>query len=892
MSVESGQTLSHYRLLEKIGEGGMGVVWSAEDTVLRRKVAIKILPEAFSQNAQRLARFEREARLLAVLNHPNVAAIYGLEESDGVHFLVLEMVPGESLAQRLKRGPLAVDESFDLCRQVAEGLEAAHAAGVIHRDLKPGNVQLTPDGKVKVLDFGLAKVFARDIPVEDLSHSPTLTDSGMHTGTILGTAPYMSPEQARGRTLDKRTDIWSFGCVLYECLTGRMAFRGQSAPDVVSAILQTDPDWSALPERTPPRLRNLLERCLEKNPRNRLHDIADARIEIEALGEASTPHPGDEAIGLRTRTASRRHTVSWSLASLIVGATVTGVAAWMLGPTGPDTPQPVMRFSVSLPADQTLPVYDQRPLVALSPDGKHLVYVADHEGTTRLYLRELDQLESRPLPGTEGGSGPFFSPDSQWVGFFTDDKLKKISLAGGAAVELCAVVKGVGASWRRDDTIVFPPNPLQALFVVQATGGVPQALTSLDHAAGENSHRWPSFLPDGNAVLFSTLRHGFAKGGVAVLSLQTGEWKELLAGGSEPKYTPTGLLVYKVQGTLMAVSFDRQRLEVAGSPVPVLDGLLGAANYSFSETGTLVYVAGDRPLGQRELVWVDRQGRGQPVTRTLREFEWARLSPDGTELAVWFGSQVWVYEIERDVLRALTFESSCITGVWSPDGKRIAFSCLGDSGQMNLFWKLADGSGDLESLTKSTNNQFPSSFSPDGRWLAFTSFTLGSGDIWVLPVGEGEGPPKPFLQTPFREHGAVFSPDGRWLAYTSNESGNYEIYVQPYPGPGGKRLISAGGGEAPLWAPDGKELYYRNGDQLMAVSIQVEPAFSAGTPQLLFGGDFAHPIYQSLDSIYDVTSDGQRFVMVKKSDQQSAPAQINVVLNWFDELERLVPTAE
>ena len=611
-----GKTLSHYKVLEKIGQGGMGEVYRAEDTNLSRDVAIKVLPEQFTQDPQRLARFEREAKLLASLNHPNIAAIYGFEEADDVRFLAMELVPGETLAEKVSKGPVPVKEALEVCRQIAEGVEAAHEKGVIHRDLKPANVKVTPEGKVKILDFGLAKAFEEETPVTDISQSPTLTEEMTRAGVILGTAAYMSPEQAKGKPVDKRADIFAFGAVLYELLTGKRAFEGETITETIAAVLKSEPDWARLPENIPWNVRTLLRRCLTKDVHDRLDGIGNVRVEIKlALEEPATVVP----IGVTGAAQAPlwQRAIPWTIAVLM--AVMVGIGFWSL--TRP-VPRPITRFPLvleSLPSEQQT-IGRGRHVVALSPDGTHLVYVyADKIANSQLYLRAMDRLEATPIRGTEDAREPFFSPNGQWVGFWADGQLKKVSITGGAPVILCEATNPFGASWGTDDTIVFGQGT-RGIWKVSANGGTPEVLITVDSTEGKLAHG-PQILPGGNAVLF-TLAPGqkWDDAQIVVQSLERGERKVLINGGKDARYAPTGHLVYAREGTLLAVAFDLGQLEVTGGPVPIVEGVMdadfrtGAAHFSFSKLGSLVYVPGGGGHQLRSgLVWVDRQGQAVPL---------------------------------------------------------------------------------------------------------------------------------------------------------------------------------------------------------------------------------------------------------------------------------------
>src|SRR6202521_3645350 len=856
MALASGTRLGSYEVVAQIGAGGMGEVYQAHDTKLGRDVAIKVLPEAFAHDPDRLSRFQREAKMLASLNHPNIATIYGLEQSEGLHYLVMELVSGQTLAERIHAGALKIDEALKVGGQIAEALEAAHEKGLIHRDLKPANVKVTGEGRVKVLDFGLAKAYSGDCGV-DLSNAPTLTTMGTEEGRILGTPAYMSPEQARGKAVDKRTDIWALGTVLYELLTGKRAFRGETPSDTLAAVLEREPDWQVLPPATSPKIRDLLRRCMQKDSQHRLRDIGDARIEIEeALVAPATAEPPAAAKGIRT---FGRRTLISSLGILLLGAAIAGLAIWNLKPSFAPPPQPVSRLVINLPPGQQLAGLESGSAVALSPDGTYLAYVARQSGNQQLYLRAMDSQEAKPIPGTEGGVNPFFSPDGQWVGFFAGGNLKKVSVSGGAALTLANAALPRGAHWENQGIIAFAPTTNGALLQVPDSGGNAKPLTRLEKAA--ITQRWPEFLPGGKAVIFATSANttSWANAQVAVQPLGTGERRNLIQGGTNPRYAPTGHLVYAQGGSLMAVPFDPQRFAVTGPPVPVIERVLqstvsGVAQYSFSSIGSVVYVPGGIQSAQSQLMWVSRNGAAQPLAAPVRAYRGPRLSPDGRRVAVAIveqESQTWLYDLSRETLTRLTFEGSAnYNPVWTPDGKRIAFNSNKEGVPVNLFWQLADGSGGLERLTTNQYGQAPMAWSPDGQVLAFIEINSTTGrDIWTLQMGDsslrsGQHPSagsglvpsassrqgrkaQPFVRTPSTESAPRFSPNGRWLAYSSDESGRFEIYVQPYPGPGGKWQISTEGGTEPRWTRDG-EIFYRSGDKMMAVETITKGGFSPG----------------------------------------------------------------
>jgi len=871
----------------------MGEVYRATDTMLNRDVALKILPEEFAKDHDRMARFKREAQVLASLNHPNIAAIYGLEQEGDIQAISMELVEGPTLRERIKQGALPLDEALNIAKQIAEALESAHEQGVIHRDLKPANLKVREDGQVKVLDFGLAKALEGEMTEEEIGNSPTLSVAATRAGVILGTAAYMSPEQARGQKTDRRADIWSFGVVLFEMLTGQRLFTGESAVEVMSKVMRDEPDWDALPASTPATIRKLLRRCLTKDRKQRLHAIADVRFELEeAIAEPTSAWLTPAAAS--SPQANWRPGLPWVIAALM--ALISAAALWGPWSTVVPSPKLLARLVVPLPPTENLAIRTG-PAVAISRDGSRLVYVVNIVGTTQLYLRPMDQLEATPIAGTEGAFNPFFSPDGQWVGFFSAGKMKKVSIMGGEPVTLADAPNPKGASWGPDGTIIFTPTYRSSLLRVSAAGGTPEAAIPPDAADTRRfPAHWPEVLPGGKAVIFTIVERGsYDDARIAVQSLETGELRVLVKGGSNPRYVPTGHIVYSRAGVLLAAPFDLSQLKLTGEPVPILEGILGdpstgTVHFSFSSTGSLVYVPVSALAGENTLVWVDRQGQTRPVTETRRLYTDPRLSPDGRRLAITVnGSDVWVYEMARGALTRLTFDGSDdFEPVWTPDGKRVTFTST-RAGQPNLFWKAADGCGATERLTTSEHPQFSNAWSPDGQELVFSEYNPQSGlDLWVLPLEDDHKPGKArlILQTPFNEFTAQFSPDGRWLAYVSDESGRNEIYVRPYPGPRQKWLISTEGGAEPLWAPNGPGLFYRKGDKMMAVAITTEPQFTATKPRLLFEGRYklSVPGYTN----YSVNPDGKRFLMIK-SEQEAAPTQLHIVFNWFEELRRRVP---
>jgi len=904
MTIAAGRRLGSYEVSAPIGAGGMGEVYQAHDTKLGRDVAIKVLPEAFAHDPERLSRFQREAKLLASLNHPNIATIHGLEQSNGTSYLVMELVSGETLAERIKQeGAVPIEEALKIGVQIAEALEAAHEKGVIHRDLKPANVKVTPEGKVKVLDFGLAKAFAGDVVDSNPSQSPTLSAVATMQGVLLGTAAYMSPEQARGKAADKRTDIWALGCVLYELLTGKQAFTGEDVTEILAAVVKTEPDWRALPPATATKIRDLLRRCLQKDKTMRMQAAGDARIEIqEAL---ASPTVFAETTVLATRGWRERLTQAGLAVFLLT--TVALAIGFVLRAPKPPQPLPAVRLSAEIGADASV-FTTLGPALVLSPDGTRLAFVASgSDQKRRLYVRSLDQLQATALSGTENARDPFFSPDGQWLGFFADGMLKKMSVHGGAAVTLCDVVDDRGGNWGEDGTIVFSKGG-SALSKVSSAGGTPQPLTTLDQQAGEITHRWPQVLPGSKAVLFTGgIGANFEGAEIAVYSIASGQRKTVQRGSFYARYLPSGHVVYMHEGTLFAVPFDLKRLEVTGQPAPILEDVVtnaaAGAQFSFSENGNLVYVAG-RARGQNvSISWMDHEGKFTPLRETPGGYYNPAFSPDGKRLALQINdgkrSDIWVYEWERDSLTHLTFGGEGNSyPVWTPDGQRIVYSSVEEGGAPNLWWIRADGAGDAQRLAESKSQQYAGSWRPDGKVLAFNQFNPGTGnDIMTLPIEGDEksgwkpGEPKPFVNSAFDEREPAFSPDGRWLAYMSTESGSFEVYIRPFPSPGGKWQISTGGGGYPKWSRNGKELFYRTQDnKIMAVTYTASGnSFSADKPQLWSPGQFTDRGFGF--SNFDLHPDGKRFAVLKApgTEQAAAVNKVSFVFNFFDELRRKVP---
>lgn len=910
-----GTRLGLYEVEELIGAGGMGEVYRARDQKLRRAVALKMLPASSSFDPERLARLEREARMLAALNHSNIATIHGLEESEGTRFLVLELVEGETLAERLQRGRIPLEETLVLCRQIAEGLEAAHEKGIIHRDLKPANIKITPDGKVKILDFGLAKEFRREALPDEVARSSTLTKQMNQAGTILGTAAYMSPEQATGKPLDKRTDIWAFGCIVYECLTGQKAFAGETITEIFAAILRGQPDWQALPAATPGNVRNLLHRCLQKDPKERLRDIGDARIEMQEQEWLPSERSRESRPFARGRL---------TLAGLVIlGLGLWGGAALMhcLKPGPSRVLQPAVRSLVRLEPGfcldglrRSAPYgfdHPTRTAMAISSDGGFMVYSAVKENPgaqdkSRLYLRKFDRLEAKPIAGTVGGCSPFLSPDDCWVGFWADSKLMKVAVEGGIPTVLCDVSLPCGFSWGADNQIIFGSGDQSGLSRISAAGGKVEILTRADQSKEEVAHHLPCCLPGGKGILFTIKRHPWdPQPRVAVLELATRKWRVLLENAADARYVMTGHLAFLRQGTLLVIPFDPERLDITGQPVAAVENIAQALNtgsgsldaaagqFSISGSGLLVYALGGIvPDMHNSLVWVDRQGKAEKVAPFTAPFFAPHLSPNGQRIAyLSYGLEkcVWVYDLSRSTATKLTSEGAAKHVAWSPDGQRVVFGWL-RTGVNNLYWQSADGSSPMERLTQSDNNQFPGSWSPDGEALAFVEADI-EYHIFLLNVRDRRS--TPYLNSRFFEWCPEFSPDGRWMAYVSGESGRPEVYVQSVPAGKGKWQISNQGGNQPLWARNGKHLFYRaaamegqNLTQVWSVDVQTGSGFSASPPRLLFeqsGYGGGNPI-----RCWDVSADGDRFLMVKLEERKAQPlTEMVLVENWFDELRRL-----
>jgi hypothetical protein len=898
VALAAGTRLGVYEIVALLGAGGMGEVYRATDTRLARQVAIKVLPEVLANDPPYMARFEREAQVLASLSHTNIATVYGIEGSA----LVMEMVEGPTLEERIAAGPLPLDDALAIARQIADGLEAAHERGIVHRDLKPANVKITAGGVVKLLDFGLAKaVEARSAASGPPAMSPTLSLAMTQAGLILGTASYMAPEQARGKPVDRRADIWAFGVVLNEMLTGRQLFGGETVTDTLAAVVTKNPDLDLLPAETPPHIRRLLERCLRKDPKTRLRDIGEARVLID---EPFAP----EAAPATTAEKLRRHWIPWALAGVLgVGLAVAAGIAWRA--TRPAPPRPLMRLTVDVGQGTELATAGQAGhTFAITQDGTRMVIVIKGpSGAPLLGTRLLRQSQVTPLSGTEGAQTPFFSHDGQWIGFWADGRLKKVAVEGGAPMTLCESASLRGASWGDDGNIIAALSPTSALVRIPAGGGKPEPVTQIK--TGERTHRWPQVLPGSKAVLFTA--HGssaaYDEANIDVVTLATGERKTVQRGGFSPRYLASGHLLYAHQSTLFAAPFDPVRLTMTGAPVPVVEDAAGngsAGSFSaVSETGTLVYRTGLSNMTGWSVHWLEGKGaptvlHSQPGTYLLPSF-----SPDGKRLALTIagsqGEDIWVKDLERGTLSRLTFlagrnREAC----WTPDGTGIVFRSTNPD-KPGMYWIRSDGSGEAERLTESPAIPFPSSFSPDGKRLAFANTgSDGTPDIFTATFGGDPahprlGKPELFLGTRFVEIGARFSPDGRWIAYQSMESSRFEVYVRPFPGPGGRWQISTAGGEGPRWSRTGRELLFQAPDvTLMAVSYTVQgETFSAGQPRVW---SQSRPL-SGPGVMWDLAPDGKRVAIMLGSQEnvgQKPVTQLTMLLGFFDEVRRRVGRAE
>jgi serine/threonine-protein kinase len=902
MELVTGSRLGQYRIEEHLGMGGMGTVYKATDTTLGREVALKMLHPEMLEDPANVSRFEREARMLASLNHPHIGVIYGLETHESVRFLALEYVPGLTLAELIRRRAIPVREAVPIAQQIAEALEAAHAKGIIHRDLKPANIKVGESGQVKVLDFGLAKS-VEQVQASLSSDATLLSEKSTEDISLAGTPAYMSPEQASGKKLDSRTDIWSFGCILYEMLAGKRAFSGGTITEVLAAVLEREPDWTALPETVPTPLRRLIKRCLRKDPNSRLRDIGDARIELEDLQSAPAY---DEAT--RSRTMMTRRTAIGVISGAVAGA--AGVGAYAVSRNRNASPRSLTRFSIAVPEGNTINASFSSRL-AIAPDGGRIGFFFPVGGSSRFYVRSLSDLDSKLIKDVNSAYS-FFSPDGRWFGYFTPTppSMRKIALAGGAPVTIFTRTAATGnseATWADDDTIYFVFEIPGGIMSVPAAGGEPKEILPIDTTKGERTLKYPHALPGGRSVLYTvavTESESFDDAHIAVFSPRTGQKKVLVEGGTHPRYSASGHLVYARNGNLLAVGFDPDRLEVRGQPVVVLEGVLmsrntGTANFDISPSGDLAYAPGICEGGARTLHWVDRSGHAEKLPLPAKSYLHPRISPDARKLAIEIegaNHDCYIYDFASGVLSNITTDGISHWPLWSADGQTIGYRS-GVMGHFQLRQVPADRSRPPEQVIATGFSQNAESYSPDGRAIAYTATEPGSpSKVIILPL-EG-GNPQPLNDSKYAQGSPKFSPDGRWLAYCSLEAGKPQVFVQAFPGPGAKIQVSNDGGTDPVWKRDGSELFFRNGDSMMAVPISKGSGFTPGRPHELWKGHFSHGMSTSCgpagfsSSNYDVTADGERFLMIKDEDQDSATSkQIVVVLGWADELRRIAGKA-
>ena len=894
MSLTLGDRLAHYDVTALIGEGGMGQVYQATDTKLNRQVALKILPEAFATDPDRLARFQREAQVLASLNHPNIAQIHGIEEDEGTRALVLELVEGPTLADRISEGSIPLDEALPIAKQIAEALEAAHEAGVIHRDLKPANIKVREDGTVKVLDFGLAKALDPN-PTGDPSQSPTLTAAATQMGVIMGTAAYMSPEQAAGQAADARSDIWSFGVVLLEMLTGERLFTGKTVSHVMAKVLDREIDFAVLPASTPAPVRRLLRRCLEREQRRRLRDVGEALSHLEEAATGPAGNSAPRAAALVSQPHVWRRALAMALGISAVAMVVTGLAVWNLKP---GEPRAVTRFTYDLPTSHQL-TGRSRAVLAVSPDGRRFVY----NTSLGLYLRSMDTLEARLLPGTEEVlRNPAFSPDGQSLVYFAglDGQLKRLALSGGAPVVLCDATSPLGVSWEADGTILF--GQPAGIMRVSASGGTPELVIP----AAEGELLDLSQLLDGDTVLFSASAGGgvreWAAAQIVVQSLTSGERTVLVEGGADARYVSTGHLVYALADGLFAVGFDPDSLRVLGGPVSLVQGVVRAnytasANYTVSNDGTLFYLADSAGFAS-PLVWVDRTGSVEVIeTIPSKGYGTPRLSPNGEQVLVVADGDAWVYDLASGRETRVTTDGGTERYAdWRPSGGEVTYTSTRETGGGSNIWiELADGSGPARQLTALDGRVHFDDWAPDGQTFSAHHHTSdGSNNQLIVRFDETDAESEVWLEREFTDSNGVFSPDGRYVAYITEQTGQREIQIRPYPGPGGQMPVSVGGAEQPAWAANG-ELFYRRPDDyaMMVVDVSTEPSLVVGQPRELFQGTVSPG--GSPRARYAVTADGTRFLMSAdevtsgQTAAGNAGPQVTVVLNWVEALKERVP---
>ena len=899
MGLASGTRIGAYEILSAIGAGGMGEVYRARDTQLGRDVAIKVLPDAFATDAERLARFRREAQVLASLNHPNIGHIYGFE-GDAIPALVLELVEGPTLAARIAQGPLPPAEAVPIARQVAEALEAAHEAGIIHRDLKPANIKVREDGTVKVLDFGLAKAVTSDSAADPMN-SPTLTARATQLGTILGTAAYMSPEQAKGRAIDKRADVWAFGAVLFEMLTGRRAFEGEDISETLASVLRQDIDLAALPSSTPDVLRGLITRCLERDPKRRLRDIGEARLQLETPAAVAGTRAAAPAAAAGTTT--KRSGLAHVVAGILLVA--LGVMAWLWWRASSQAPPPVTRVSVTLPPDVTLRLIIH-PIIAVTNDGSRIALVGNRKGVDQLYVRPINEFEPRLLAGTEDASSPFFSPDGTWIAFFAGGKLKKVPADGGPVITLAEnTTDNRGGIWLDDDTIIYTPGPATPIYRISAAGGTPVAASTVDEAKHERTHRWPEMLPDGKTVLITvgSVEHpdDYDDATIEAIRLDTGARTTVLRAGRTARYVSPGTLLFLRGKVLYAVPFDAGTLAVKGAPVPVIDGIsgdvtTGSAHYAVAKNGTLVFVPGDPSGGNRQVVWVDKQGKATPVDVAAAHYDGPHVSPDGRRVAIDVVAgaslrDIYVIDTVIGTSSRLTFGGvENRSPIWMHDGRRLVYIAYDRAKNVSAIMIMsADGSGEAQKVTEVSGQAYAEDLTRDDATLilsANSSTARGKFEIFRLMLQPGSKP-EPEVSSPAGDvQNATLSPDGKWLAYYSADQGHPEVYVQSFGSKGSRSQVSNAGGVEPRWAPDGSALYYQQADGLMRVPIEPGAALTRGKAQMLFNASAQQAVSDS-GQTYDIDPKGARFLMLRPATEGAPAPDVHVIFNWFDELNKI-----
>jgi serine/threonine-protein kinase len=908
MPLTPGTKIGSYEVLAKLGEGGMGEVYRARDARLNRDVALKVLPQAFALDPDRLARFRREAQVLASLNHHNIAAIYGFEESPDVQGLALELVEGPTLADRISGGPIPIDESLAIAKQIADALEAAHEQGIVHRDLKPANIKLRPDGTVKVLDFGLAKALAPPDVVQGFSpaaggpedphymtNSPTITSPAIGAtgvGMILGTAAYMAPEQAKGRPADKRSDIWAYGIVLVEMLSGTPVYSGETVSEVLAAVIMKEPDLDSVPATLPAPVRRLIRRCLQKDPKRRMRDIGEARLALDETAEEDTPVQP-------VRGTSNRWLVGLTAVLAVALAATVGLS-WRDRTVV--SPPVITRYDVNAPAKTSLNLAD-RPAVALSPDGSALAFVVLDGGANRLFLRRRNEGEARAVPGSAGATAPVFSPDGRALAFFAETALKRYaddSITSIAKIDVTSTVRGL--TWLDDGSLVYPPANATGLVQVSSNGGDPKVVSTLDRSKGERTHRWPHALPGSKVVLFTVGTQAnpddYDGANIDALVLATGERRLVLKGASMASYVPTGHLIFARGGSLYAVRFDTATLTVREPAHLVVQGVAGdrttgASHFSVAGDGTLAYVSGAATTGDRRLVWADRQGQLQPLDLPAGYYADPQISPDGTRLALTVGTgdtrDVWIHNFSTKTLTRLTFGGQNWTPVWSVDGRDVFYVAIEGGIKTSLLRKPADGSADAQRLAQIEGEAYLTHVQGTTTIFDFrdpNSQQPQMAQKFHLVTLDLKAPGKvvPLVATTGDDLAGVVSPNGRFLAYGTDESGRAEVYVRDFPGPGGRWQVSTAGGEEPHWSANGRELFYRNNDLFMVAGVDTRAAFQASTPALLFKG--VYNIRTTTLLSFAVDPKGDRFLMIRPVNEEGEASRVHVVLNWFEELKQ------